>query len=193
MSAKRRTFKIRYDSPTVLTFALVCLISLVLDSLTDGWVNRNLCSVYRSSFSDALTYVRLFLHVAGHADASHFFGNICLLLVLGPVTESRYGSKNLLVSIVITALVSGVVHFFLFPGTALLGASGIVFMMIFLSSISGIRRGSIPLSLILVSAVYLWREVYDMLFVSDNVSQITHIIGGLCGIACGVIMARKRK
>lgn len=193
MAAKRPVLKIQYDSPVILTFALLSLIALIANSVTDGWVNANICSVYRSSLTDPLTYVRLFCHVLGHADLSHFFGNICLLLVLGPVVESRYGCGNVLLSIVITAFVSGLFHFIFFPGTALLGASGIVFLMIFLSSISGIRGGNIPVSLILVALIYLGQEIYSMIFVSDSISQITHIIGGLCGIICGALMARKKR
>ena len=54
-----------------------------------------------------------------------------------------------------TALVSGLVQFIFFPGTALLGASGIVFMMILLSSFGGVRNGAIPTTLILVAIFYL--------------------------------------
>lgn len=193
MSAKRPVLKIQYDSPVILTFALISLVVLIINSITDGQSNAYAFSVYRSSLTDPLTYVRFFGHVLGHADIGHFFGNICLLLVLGPVVENRYGSGNVLLSIVITALVSGLVHFIFFPESALLGASGIVFMMIFLSSISGIRGGNIPVSLILVAVIYLGQEIYDMIFVEDSISQITHIIGGICGIVCGALMAKKKR
>jgi len=190
---KKPVLKIQYDSPVILTFALLGLLALLLNGWTDGWTNAHLFSVYRAPLTDPLTYVRMFCHVLGHADWAHFFSNICLILVLGPVVESRYGSGNLLISMLITALVSGLVYFLFFPGNALLGASGIVFLLIFLSSISGIRSGSIPVSLILVAIAYLGREIYDMIFVSDSISQLTHIIGGICGIVCGAAMARKKR
>ena len=190
---KKPVLKIQYDSPVILTFALLGLLALLLNGWTDGWTNAHLFSVYRAPLTDPLTYVRMFCHVLGHADWAHFFSNICLILVLGPVVESRYGSGNLLISMLITALVSGLVYFLFFPGNALLGASGIVFLLIFLSSISGIRSGSIPVSLILVAIAYLGREIYDMIFVSDSISQLTHIFGGICGIVCGAAMARKKR
>lgn len=190
---KKPVLKIQYDSPVILTFALLSLLALVANNFTDGWANTNLFSVYRSSLTDPLTYVRFFGHVLGHADFAHFVGNMCLILVLGPVVESRYGSINVLISIIITALVSGIVHFVFFPAASLLGASGIVFMLIFLSSISGIQGGNIPVSLILVAILYLGQEIYDLIFIKDNVSQITHIIGGFCGIICGSLMAHKKR
>ena len=62
-----------------------------------------------------------------------------MILVVGPGLEEKYGSRNLLSAIVITALVSGLVYWFLFPGSMLMGASGIVFMMIVMASLAGIE------------------------------------------------------
>lgn len=190
---KKPVLKIQYDSPVILTFAILSLLALLANNFTDGWANAHLFSIYRCSLTDPLAYVRFFCHVLGHANFAHFVGNICLILVLGPVVESRYGSLNVLISIVITALVSGLVHFVFFPSASLLGASGIVFMLIFLSSISGIQGGNIPVSLILVAVIYLGQEIYDMIFTSDSISQLTHIIGGVCGIICGSLMAHKKR
>ena len=44
---------------------------------------------------------------------------------------------------------------------ALLGASGVVFMMIVLSSFTAARRGEIPVTLILVVIFYLGGEIMD--------------------------------
>ena len=76
-------------------------------------------------------------------------------------------------------------------GVALLGASGIVFMLILLSSLSGMRAGAIPLTLILVAVLYLGGEVVDAITLRDNVSQLTHVVGGLCGACLGFAMSRR--
>ncbi|MCD8125422.1 MAG: rhomboid family intramembrane serine protease, partial [Lachnospiraceae bacterium] len=81
--------------------------------------------------------------------------------------------------------VTGIVNMVFFPGIALMGASGIVFMMMILSSVVSVRRGEIPLTLILVAVIYLGQEVYDGLFTSDNISHLSHIIGGACGCVFG--------
>ena len=90
-----------------------------------------------------------------------------------------------------TALVSGILQCVLFPSSALLGASGIVFMLIMLSSLAGSRNGSIPITLILVGALYLSQQVYDILFVQDNVVNFMHIVGGACGTVFGFAVRRK--
>lgn len=176
-----------------LTFALLALIALILHGVTDGWTTSHLFSVYRSSLADPLTWVRFFGHVLGHSGYAHYIGNIVLILVLGPNLEDRFGSWNTLWAIVVTALISGLVQFIFFPGTALLGASGIVFMMILLSSFGGVRNGTIPTTLILVAIFYLGGELWDAIFANDNVSQLTHIIGGICGTILGFALSGKKR
>ena len=190
MKPMKKLPKIQYNSPVILTFAFLSLLTLVLNRLTGGRSNTLLFSVYRASFADPLTYLRLFLHVIGHGSLEYFMGNILLLLVIGPPLEEKYGSLNLLLSILITAVVAGLVQMLLFPYSALLGASGIVFMMIVLSSLAGMEDGRIPLTLILVVVLYLGREVVDMIVQRDNISQLTHIIGGICGAAIGFALKR---
>ncbi|MCI9223417.1 MAG: rhomboid family intramembrane serine protease [Oscillospiraceae bacterium] len=190
----RPTMKISYNAPVALTFALLSLLALVANHFTNGWANATLFSVYRCSLlADPLGFFRFFGHVLGHSGYAHYIGNMVLILVLGPNLEDRFGSWNVLWAILFTALVSGLVQFIFFPGTALLGASGIVFMMILLSSFGGVKNGTIPTTLILVAIFYLGGELWDAIFVRDNISQLTHIIGGLCGTVLGFILSSGRK
>lgn len=182
----KRFFRLQYNAPVTLTFALVSLGALLLGKVTDGWTTTYLFSVWHSSLADILTYPRFILHVLGHTDYSHYIANMMMILVVGPGLEEKYGSKNMISAIIITALVSGLVHWFLFPGTMLLGASGIVFMMIVMASLAGMRDGRIPITLILVLILYLGNEFVDGLTLKDNVSQLTHIIGGVCGAVLGL-------
>lgn len=136
--------KLQYNSPVILTFFLLSLGVLLLDWITGGWTTLHAFCVYRSSLADPLFYVRLFGHVLGHADFDHFLGNMLLLLVIGPPLEEKYGSRTLLAGILLTAGVSGILQCVFFPGSALLGASGIVFMLIMLASLAGMKDGRTP-------------------------------------------------
>lgn len=184
---------IRFNAPVVLSFALLSLLALGLDILTNGQTTAEFFCVYRSSLSDPFTYVRFFGHVLGHANYSHYMSNMLLLLLLGPALEEKYGSRTLLMTIAVTALVTGLVNFVFFPGSALLGASGVVFMMIVLSSFTEMKKGGIPVTLILVVIFYLGGEIMDGLQGSDQVSQLTHVVGGICGMFFGFwLKGRKR-
>ncbi|MGX8698927.1 MAG: rhomboid family intramembrane serine protease [bacterium] len=179
---------ISYNSPVVLTFSFLSMGALLMNYITGGLSNTLLFSVYRAPLTDPFTYLRFFGHVLGHAGWEHYIGNISLILVLGPLLEEKYGSRPLLWGIGFTALVSGLVQFIFFPGTALLGASGIVFMMIVLSSLGNFRKDTIPLTLILVGVFYIGGEIVNGILSADNVSQLTHVIGGVCGGIFGYAM-----
>ena len=180
---------IRFNSPVVLCFALLSLLALLLGDVTGGAATTRFFCVYRSSLADPLTYLRLFTH-AGY---SHYMGNMLLLLLVGPPLEEKYGSRTLLLTIAVTALVTGLAQFIFFPQTALLGASGVVFMMIVLSSFTEMKKGGIPITLILVVVFYLGGELVDGLKNTDNISQLTHIVGGVCGMVFGfTLRSRKR-
>lgn len=172
--------KIDYNSPVVLSFAFISFVVLILGMITGGLTTNLLFCVYRSSLLDILAYPRLFLHVLGHANLEHYVNNMMMLLLVGPMLEEKYGSKNLLVMMAITAFVTGLINTIFFP-TALLGASGIVFMMIILSSVTSVKEDKIPLTLIVVVILYMGGQIADGLFVKDSISQLTHIIGGICG------------
>ncbi|MBQ7713652.1 MAG: rhomboid family intramembrane serine protease [Oscillospiraceae bacterium] len=174
--------RIRYNAPVVLTYALLALLLLPLDTLTGGWTTLHLFSVYRCSLLDPLAYIRFFGHVLGHAGLAHYMSNMLLLLLVGAPLEEKYGSRALLLYIAATALATGLVEFLFFPGSALLGASGVVFMMIVLSSFTATERGAVPLTLILVVTLYLGGEIVAGLRSADNISQLTHIVGGVCGM-----------
>lgn len=184
--------KLQYNSPVILSFFLVSLLALALGQVTRGEVTWRLFSVYRAPLTDPFTYIRFFGHVLGHANIDHFMGNMLLLLVIGPPMEEKYGSSALLTGIVLTAFVSGLLQFVCFPNTALLGASGIVFMLIMMASLSGMKNGRIPLTLVLVALLYLGQEVYSILFVQDSVANFMHIVGGGCGTAFGFLAGKKR-
>ncbi|NBI66351.1 rhomboid family intramembrane serine protease [Pseudoflavonifractor sp. 60] len=184
--------KLQYNSPVILSFFLLSLAALALGYLTRDWTTWHLFSVYRAPLTDPFTYVRFLGHVLGHAGIDHFMGNMLLLLVVGPPLEEKYGSSVLLAGIVFTALVSGVLQFVCFPDAALLGASGIVFMLIMLSSLAGMKNGMIPLTLILVALLYLGREVWSIFFVRDNVANLMHLVGGACGTGFGFLAAKNK-
>ena len=184
--AKERKLAFTYNAPVTLTFALISFIVLVIGWITGGKSTALCFEVYRSPLS-FFWFVRLFGHVLGHASLTHFAGNMTLFLLLGPVLEEKYGHAILIEAFCIVAVVSGLVNVIFFS-TALLGASGIVFMMIILVSASDLRRGEIPITMILVMVIYLGSELWTMVTSHDNVSQLTHIIGGLCGALIGALI-----
>nr|WP_054847094.1 rhomboid family intramembrane serine protease [Acetivibrio straminisolvens] len=164
---------------------LLSLGALIFQSLTGGLATSLLFSVYRSSPLNIFFYFRLFGHILGHANWEHYMNNFLLILLLGPMLEEKYGSKRIAFMIAVTAVVTGLVNILLFPNTALLGASGVVFMFILLSSFVNFEKGRIPITFILVVVIYLGGEVMNGIFAKDNISQLAHLVGGVCGSVFG--------
>ena len=179
-----------FNAPAVLCFAILSLIALGLGVLTGGASTHEVFSVYRSSFLSPMAYVRLLCHVLGHSSFSHYVSNMALILALGPIVEERYGSWRLLFMFAVTAIVSGLFHIFFNGGSMLLGASGIVYMLIFLASTSGSKAGGIPLTLVAIVAMYFTQEILGGLFSTGNVSHLSHIVGGICGAVFGLLKHR---
>ena len=187
-----KKLKISFNSPVVLGFIFASLAVLILGYLTLGKSNEILFMTYHSTLSNPLTYLRFFTHVFGHSGWEHYIGNATYILLLGPMLEEKYGSKRMIQIIAITAVVTGGVNYILFPNVALCGASGVVFAFILLTSFTSFKTGEIPLTFILVAIVFLGQQVYEGVFLNDNISNLSHVVGGVIGSIVGYKLNMKR-
>ena len=183
---------ITFNSPVVLSFVIISFGAMVLNYLTAGVSNRLLFMTYHSSLASPLTYVRFFTHVLGHQGWSHYIGNMMYLLLLGPMLEEKYGSRAIIEVILITGLVTGLVTWLIFPNIALCGASGVVFAFIMMTSFTGFKEGEIPVTVILVAFIYIGQQIYEGLFIQDNISNMGHILGGIVGAVAGYTLNKRQ-
>ncbi|MDR1430132.1 MAG: rhomboid family intramembrane serine protease [Spirochaetaceae bacterium] len=177
---------VKYNAPVVLSYAFLSVLVLLLSQTLLPFLTREwFVSPGRGNFflTDIRSWAGLITHVVGHAGWNHLISNFSIILLIGPILEETYGSLSLVVMILITALVTGIINALVFPA-ALLGASGVVFMMILLVSFTNFNRGEIPLTFILVLLLYLGREFLNS-FSSNNISEFAHIAGGFCGSLFG--------
>jgi len=189
----KNKFKITFNSPMILGFVFVSLAAMIVNYVTLGASNYALFMTYHSSLMSPMTYIRFFTHVLGHADWSHFIGNMGYILLLGPMLEEKHGSIKMLQVIVATALVTGLINYFVFRNVALCGASGVVFAFILLSSFTRFKEGEIPLTFILVAVIFLGQQVYEGILVQNNVSNMAHIFGGIVGGMVGYAFNKKSR
>ncbi len=188
-----KNLKITFNSPAILGFVFISFAVMLANVITGGISNRLLFVTYHSSLLSPLTYVRFFTHVLGHSSWSHYIGNMAYILLLGPMLEEKYGTDLILKLMAITAVITGVVNYIFFWNVALCGASGIVFAFILLTSFTSFKKGEIPLTVILVFIIYIGQQVVEGLFVRNNVSNLSHIIGGIVGAVIGYKLNRKRR
>lgn len=177
---------LQYNSVLILTFFFLSFGALILKYITLDASNKVLFSSYRSSLVNPLTYVRFFTHILGHSDWKHFSNNFLYILLIGPMIEEKYGSINLLIMILITASITGIINHII-GRKRILGASGIVFMLIMMSSFVNIEAGKIPLTLILMFIFYIVNEIIDGVLKKDDISHFGHIMGAICGTIFGFL------
>lgn len=177
--------KIDFNSPVVLTFSVACTAVYVLNVTTAGAFVPLFSQSGYFNFMNPFDYLTMFTYVIGHDFTSmdHLIGNLTFLLLIGPILEEKYGSKALLMMMMVTALVTGVINVVLFD-TGIIGASGIVFMYIILVSFTNMKSGHIPLTFIIVAALFLGKEFIASMN-QDNISQFAHIMGGIAGSVFG--------
>jgi rhomboid protease GluP len=173
-----------YNAPVVLTFALLAFLVHFANVQTGGTLAPHyFAAIPEFEYKSFWSWFRLVSHVLGHKDMAHLVSNFAIILLIGPVLEEKHGGRVLVILILITALVTGVLNT-LFFNTGLMGASGVVFMMILLGSFTNHKPGEIPLTFVAVVLLYLLGEV-TAAFKEDGVSQFAHILGGLCGTVFG--------
>ena len=188
-----KRLKLRFNAPVTLSFVSICFIATLLGIASNGEITKTLFMTYHSSFLNPMTYVRFVTHVFGHVGWSHFIGNASYLLLLGPMLEEKHGSKAILEVILITAVVTGLINYFFFWNIGLSGASGVVFAFIMLASFTDFREGEIPITFILVAAIFIGQQVYEGIAVQNNISNMAHIVGGIDGAIIGYELNVKAK
>ena len=180
--------QIKYNSPVILSFAISSVFLFLINNLLGGALNNILILSPHFNFSSLTDYISLFTYTLGHSSIQHLFGNLSLLLIIGPIIEEKYGSTKLLYMMSMTALITAVLQI-VFMNSYLLGASGIVFMLIILASFTRGSGNGIPLTFVLVLVFYLGNELTSI-FIDDNISRFAHIAGGVIGSVFGLSLKR---
>ncbi|MFH1153467.1 MAG: rhomboid family intramembrane serine protease [Pseudomonadota bacterium] len=179
--------KISYNSPVILTYAIIAIAALAFCSKT---LMIQLCtSPSRLALDDPGFYLRLFTYIAGHAGWQHLYGNLIMILLVGPLLEEKYGSGKILEMILVTAVATAILNVVLFS-TAIMGGSGIAFMLILLSSFVNFRAREIPLTFLIIAALFMGGEIMAGLR-PDHISQFSHMAGGAVGAGYGFLRSRK--
>jgi GlpG protein len=60
-----------------------------------------------------------------------------------------------------------------------------------MTSFTTFKEREIPLTVILVAIIFIGQQVYEGLFVADNISNMAHIVGGIVGAVAGYPLNKK--
>ncbi|GMH73293.1 hypothetical protein TrST_g8058 [Triparma strigata] len=117
-----------------------------------------------------------------------------MILLLGPATEAKYGSFVLLILMLVNTLSCCAFHFLVAQNTSVIGASGILFMLIGLNICNTYAGGkSIPLTFLLTCLMFLGEELWLATTRDDRVSRMTHVSGGFVGVIAGILWNKRNE
>ena len=212
MSAKRKSgLHVTFNAPVTLIFAFLCVVFFALDAF---WLKGKILehaltchgkigSAVAFNFKNPFDYVRILTHVFGNTSWTELFINLAYILLLGPTLEERYGSPITALTMVMAALVTGVLNVCFFSAT-LTGSETIVLLMVLLASVASIDKGELPLTFFFVFILYCAYEMYSTVkstptyqkgflsFLSINVPLFIDLAGGVCGSLFGFLVAPKK-
>lgn len=181
--------KLTFNSPFSLIYTLLSVVIFFVFMAT-GWHTEYFTLNGTVQSQNIEWYVGIMGYAFGHANFPHLLGNFTTLLLIGPLVEHHYGTKKLILISFITIIVTAIIHI-LFFDHRLLGASGVVFMLIILSSLIPSKGKEIPLTFILIVLLFLGEEIYEA-FRPSNVSRFAHITGGILGAVFGFYLNAKK-
>lgn len=213
MPTKRKSsLRVTFNAPVTLIFTTLCLVFFILDAF---WLKGKILdhvltcrgkigSAMAFNFKNPFDYIRIFTHVFGNTSWTALFINLAYILLLGPTLEERYGSPITALTMVMAALVTGVLNICLLA-TPLTGSETIVLLMILLASAASIDKGELPLTFLLVFILYCAYEMNTALrdasiyqkgfvpFLKTNIPLFIDLAGGICGSLFGFLVAPKKK
>ena len=157
-------------SPLTLGFVLATILGFFLPKQTFG-----------ASFNVSPGIIT---HVLVHSSFDHWFNNVSLVLLLMPSCEDHFGMSKLCQMMSVVAVVAWLFNA-ICTSYILVGASGIVFMLIvltpFVANAHETTNVMIPVCFVLVIFFFLGKEIYVAFTKTDHVSHLCHIVGGLVG------------
>ena len=201
--------KFYWSAPVVTVYAAICLMVMIVYTALPEDLARGMMTWFRLPSHDYLEviekskefllkdasfdylelrkYLSFLTNAFGHANWGHFNGNLALLILVGMQTEQHYGSLRVFALAIFTALAISIIQFF-FVGVALIGASGVIFLLIALSFFADYDDERIPVESIFLGIYFVGREAIRS-FSGDEVSQLAHLIGLVIGIVYGYLFS----
>jgi membrane associated rhomboid family serine protease len=180
---------ITIEAPVICGYCVICVVVHLLSSTILPGFSLFLGFDDFFTVSNPIHYFRVFSQLFAHSSMSHLKGNMTYLLLVGPPTEAHYGSKAIINVMRAVAISSAVSHLVLGRrNSRQLGASGVVFALIIMSSLICAKMDKIPLSFILIGILYLGEELVKLFFGMDEISHHAHLVGGVVGAIIGFRM-----
>ncbi|MBR5474539.1 MAG: rhomboid family intramembrane serine protease [Lachnospiraceae bacterium] len=194
-------YQFRWDRLPKATVTLVAAnvlyflyLSVFGSSLDTGFMIEK-GALYAPLVLERQEFYRLFTAMFMHFGLEHIFFNMLLLYFLGDIIEREMGVTIFLFSYFVTGLcgnVASLLYYAVSPGHVVsAGASGAIFGLVGMIAYMvycnrGYFRGISSRQIILMVAFSLYSG-----FTGSDVNNISHVVGLIAGVLCGMIFYRE--
>lgn len=165
--------KLTFSAPVTIFLIIISFIILVTGKSA-------LCATHNRIDQN------LILHIFGHSNFNHWFGNITLLAIIGQSVEDKYGSWITLILVILDAIIVGLAYCFLQP-VSCYGLSSVVYMFVVLNTFPSKKDDSISILTILIMIIFICPEIIGLIKNNDNIGHLAHLIAGLNGLIFGIV------
>jgi GlpG protein len=192
--SKKFLRRLSIGAPVVVGFAFTCILLHVLNRTVLYGISNFLGVNSDFRPKSPMEYVRLVTHIFGHKDMEHLRSNMNYILLVGPSAEAAFGSKNIVLVMLVVAISSGLTHMLFGPNhTHQIGASGVVFALILLNSLVSAKSGKIPVPFVMTIFLWMGDEMWKFFFATDEISHHAHLVGGIVGTIAGYAIHQREE
>lgn len=177
--------KITFNAPVTITIAVLAAAATLVPGAATFLALR---PMGMTCWLNPFWYTGIMGHIFVHQDLSHLIGNMAMFLILGTALEEKLKSGRFLILVAILTFLTGltVSALGLFTHTSVLGASGLVFGLIMVTGTQGAKKGEIPITIILIAALWCIKEMGGVFDRTTHISNSTHLVGALWGLLYGL-------
>lgn len=185
------------NAPVTITYILIMCIVLIVQTCTKHRIDGYICAGNTNlrQRNEVKLMVSVIASTFAHSNISHLTNNCIMLLLILPSIEFRLGSNETIKLLITIILLNGLISDLYAKITHRygIGASGVVYSLILLSSISNIEPGQLPITMLLIGSFYLGSELFKEIKSyfdghKDGINHGAHIIGGIIGGFIGLLM-----
>lgn len=190
-------YKIEIESWIVFVIAVIVFVVTLLNKFIP---KLNIMSLFVAptnaygefpfSFSNPLSYLRIFIHIFGSFSLVSMSCYLCLITFV-PNAERDFGTIPVIVMIALSAFFSGVLSA-CFCKNAVSGVEPIVYLLIFLNIFGGLQKKKIPVLQLLILVMFITCSI-AMPENPDIITVLVQIAGGLCGSLVSFLTVPKTK
>ncbi|MCF0242529.1 MAG: rhomboid family intramembrane serine protease [Treponema sp.] len=183
-------FKITFEPVIILVLTLITLAVFILEAVFPGLSLDEIFvaptspkGLYPFSFTDPLSYVRIFTHIFG-TKSVETWAFLAILFFITPEAEEKYGTFLLILMMLISVIFSGALCACFCTGTSQISGIECIFcMVLFLRIIDSFKSKSVSLNLFLIFALFILIEIR----LNGKASFIPLLINTASGISGSLI------